>query len=65
MKISDIKASTKAELDDKATFVLSSEAKKSLDLIACTKGKTISGLVREIVDDFLKKNSDELKDLVG
>lgn len=63
MKISEIQPPQKAGLNGKATVILSSEAKKSLDLIASVKRKTVSALVREIIDDFLANNVDELQKL--
>lgn len=63
MKLSEIPPATQTTLKDSATFILSSGAKRSLDLVARTKGKTISELVRDIVDDFLNKNSEEIQKL--
>lgn len=65
MKISEIHAAPKEELNAKITAIVSSEAKESLDLIADKKGKTLSEVVREIVNNFIAQNSDEIKKLVG
>jgi predicted DNA-binding protein len=63
MKISEIQSSPKAELNAKATVIVSGEAKKHLELIAKVKGRTVSEVVREIIDNFLANNSDELAKL--
>lgn len=63
MKISEIKAMPKEELNAKITAIISSEAKRSLDLIAEAKGRTLSQLAREIVNDFLASNRDEIQEL--
>ena len=63
MKISEIQSVSKEELNAKITAIVSSEAKRSLDLIAETKGRTLSEVVREIVNGFLANNSDELQKL--
>lgn len=65
MKISEIQAIPKEQLNAKITALISEDAKDSLDLVADRKGKTISELIREIVNDFLANNSDEIKKLVG
>ena len=63
MKISEIQSVPKEELNAKITAIVSSETKRSLDLIAEVKGRTLSDLVREIVNGFLANNTDELKRL--
>lgn len=63
MKISEIHSAPKEELNAKITAIISSEAKSSLDLIAESKGRTLSEVVREIVNGFLANNADELQKL--
>jgi predicted DNA-binding protein len=63
MKISEIQSAPRVELNASVTFIVSGQAKKSLELIAQVKGRTISEVVREIIDGFLANNSDELKTL--
>lgn len=65
MKISEIKPGPQHKLSSGLTFIISDEAKEALKLIADTKGKKLSQLVREVIDDFLANNSDEIKKLVG
>jgi predicted DNA-binding protein len=63
MKISEIQSAPRVELNASVTFIVSGQAKKSLELIAQVKGRTISEVVREIIDGFLSSNEDELKTL--
>lgn len=63
MKISEIQSVPREELNAKITAIVSSEAKRSLDLIAEAKGRTLSEVVREIVNGFLANNTDELQKL--
>jgi hypothetical protein len=63
MKISEIQSAPRVELNASVTFIVSGQAKKSLELIAQVKGRTISEVVREIIDGFLAMNADELKNL--
>jgi hypothetical protein len=63
MKISEIQSSPRAELNAKVTVIVSDEAKRSLSLIADVKGRTLSEVVREIIDGFLANNTDELRKL--
>jgi predicted DNA-binding protein len=63
MKISDIQSASKPGLNSSLTFILSDKSKNALALIADNKGRTLSEVVREIVEGFLAHNSDELKRL--
>jgi phenylpyruvate tautomerase PptA (4-oxalocrotonate tautomerase family) len=63
MKISEIQEAPKAALTASVTFITSEQAKRDLNVIAVAKGRTISEVVREITDNFLANNSDELQKL--
>ena len=63
MKISEITAGPRVELNASVTVIVSSQAKRNLSLIAKIKGRTLSEVAREIIDGFLANNSEELKKL--
>ncbi len=63
MKLSEIQSLPKEDLNQKITAIVSSEAKNSLEKIAKVKGRTVSLVVREIVNGFLASNADELRNL--
>jgi len=63
MKISEIHSIPRAELNASVAVIISPQAKRSLEMIAEDKGRTLSAVVREIIDDFLANNLDELQKL--
>jgi len=63
MKISEIHSIPRAELNASVAVIISPQAKRSLEMIAEAKGRTLSAVVREIIDDFLANNLDELQKL--
>lgn len=63
MKISEIQSAPKVPLTSSITFIISDESKRSLAVIANVKGRTLSEIVREVVEGFLANNADELQKL--
>jgi predicted DNA-binding protein len=63
VRLSQIKEGEGLRFGEKVTFRLPAESKRILDRIADSKHKTVSDVVREVMDEFLLLNQEEIKSL--
>lgn len=63
MKISEIQSGHEEDFNAKITSMHTTRAKAYVMLLAKDKNKDLSEVMRDIVDIFIKHNSDELKSL--
>jgi len=63
MRLSDISEKPDADLTAFVSFALSQETKQSLTGLARAKRRSLSDVVREIVETFVSTNKEELNKL--
>lgn len=49
---------------DVMSIRIDSKKRKALKVIASIKGKSMGGILSELIDDYIKKNMEEIKELL-